>query len=413
MEEIVQQHQLAKARIHGWGGWYSLQYKDAEEEAAFVASDFKSSRDATMLLNAFVIACSWPVADAMVAGKPTHQYLNNLICGCFSLQLLSRGLLDRLADQRLAAEFFGWVTYATTFVEWLCVLHVDRSTGWTVYDDDSASMLVLTILIIFFQGLTVCWANGYRAVLCGMQGLSYIAVVTLVVCQHVPSRPKLLLRESEFIGIFCLIDVGVHTLVISQIYSRRICVAQLAGLAEQLAQQRDRLAFALAFAEKRTDSASDPAGSAPESCHSHTGPAPSRGVQPRLRSSGGSSRGNSARQRGGNVSDGVSVGGGGSVIGGGGGGGSGASSYGTNPEICGFVQDVVAEERDDDVTMAVYRNHRRLRDVARPNSLSPPGLRTCARDLDTAAVVRKGRTATGTRRSDGQHGHAVRRQRKL
>ena len=69
--------------------------------------------------------------------------------------------------------------------------------------------------------------------------------------------------------------------------SRRVYVAQLAGLAEQLAQQRDRLSFALAFAEKRAVSTSSDASGErvapsytpslndqPESTHS--GPTPYR-----------------------------------------------------------------------------------------------------------------------------------------
>lgn len=44
-----EQHILARARIHGWAGWRSLQYIDAEEEALFMANDFKGSRYVTLV----------------------------------------------------------------------------------------------------------------------------------------------------------------------------------------------------------------------------------------------------------------------------------------------------------------------------------------------------------------------------
>ena len=39
---------LAKSRIQ-WAGWRMLEYIDADEEAAFMATDFKSSRDVTLV----------------------------------------------------------------------------------------------------------------------------------------------------------------------------------------------------------------------------------------------------------------------------------------------------------------------------------------------------------------------------
>ena len=50
MDDMEEQHLRAKARIHGsWAGWSSLQYIDAEEEAAFMANDFRRSRDVTLV----------------------------------------------------------------------------------------------------------------------------------------------------------------------------------------------------------------------------------------------------------------------------------------------------------------------------------------------------------------------------
>ena len=49
MDDMEEQLLLAKARIHGWAGWHSLQYIDAQEERAFVANDFKSSLVVTLV----------------------------------------------------------------------------------------------------------------------------------------------------------------------------------------------------------------------------------------------------------------------------------------------------------------------------------------------------------------------------
>ena len=137
-DALEEQYLCAKARIHGWAGWETLKYVDAEEEEAFVANDFKSSYAVTMLLHAIVVA-AWPVVLLTVRGKPAHQYLIHLTIGCFLVQFLARSLLGRLTDQHRAASLFGWVAYTVTITQWLCILHVDRSTGLAVYDDGNAS----------------------------------------------------------------------------------------------------------------------------------------------------------------------------------------------------------------------------------------------------------------------------------
>ena len=65
--------------------------------------------------------------------------------------------------------------------------------------------------------LIVCAATGYCAARCAVQGLTYIALVTWIVYQHVPSGPDLLLTEVEFLGIFYAIVVAIHAMAVSQI----------------------------------------------------------------------------------------------------------------------------------------------------------------------------------------------------
>ena len=347
------------------------------------------------ILNAIVLASWAPVVCWIVPrGKAGREYTVHLIMGCFAVQLLARGVLDRLSDQRRAAALFGWVAWAITHLEWLCMGHVNYSTGYMVYDDDNASMLVLTITCIFIQGLVVCGATGYCAVRCSVQALSYVALATHLVSQHVPRGPDLLLSEVEFLGVFALIVVLLHAQAVSQIQcamqttpkaqrspvrppqralpyvapwsptwltalcgrcprllsvrccgasSRRIYVAQLSGFAEQLAQQRDRLSFALAFAEKRAASTSSqgtpteerateervtpetlqlPSNDRPESWDSHSGPAPYR-PESSGSGGGGSSSGGGGSSSGGGC--GSSSGGG---CGSNSGGGCGSSSGG-------------------------------------------------------------------------------------
>ena len=213
---MEEQRLLAKSRIHGWAGWQTLQYVDAAEEADFVANDFKSSRDTILLLN-FLILGSGPLVDGMISREnPARRRIIHLVMVCYVVQALARGASDRVADQHFAARIFGWVAYAITLIEWLCILYVDRCTSYIPYDDhENASMLVLTICVAFIQGLIVCTATGYCAARCAAQGLSYVLVVSAVISQHVPTA-RLLLTEIEFIGVFLLIVVICHAMVIAQ-----------------------------------------------------------------------------------------------------------------------------------------------------------------------------------------------------
>ena len=154
----------------------------------------------------------------MIRGKKAARgYLIHLTVGCFLVQFLARVVLDRFSDQRLAAALFGWIAWAITLSQWLCVLHVDRTTGLIAYADDNASLLVLTISAVFIQGLIVCAATGYCAARCAVQSVTYVAFVTWIVYQHVPSGPNLLLTEAEFLGLFYAIVVALHALAVSQI----------------------------------------------------------------------------------------------------------------------------------------------------------------------------------------------------
>ena len=76
---------------------------------------------------------------------------------------------------------------------------------------------LLAISTMFAQGLIVTQANGYCAARCVVLGFTYVAFATVVVHQHVPSRPHLLLTEAEFLGVFCFIVVGISALAISQV----------------------------------------------------------------------------------------------------------------------------------------------------------------------------------------------------
>lgn len=53
LEAMQEQCDRAKARIHGLAGWRTLQFMDADEEAAFTTNEFRSSRDTII-----VSACS-------------------------------------------------------------------------------------------------------------------------------------------------------------------------------------------------------------------------------------------------------------------------------------------------------------------------------------------------------------------
>ena len=168
------------------------------------------------LLNALAVLC-WPAAHLLVRGNAARKYVIDLVIGCFMVQFVARGALDRLPDQRLAATRFGWIACAITLTQWLCILYIDYSKGYVVYDDENASLLVLSISTIFIQGIIVCGANGYCAARCVVQGLAYIALVSAIVYRHVPSGPDLLLPKAEYLVTFIAIDLALHALAVSQI----------------------------------------------------------------------------------------------------------------------------------------------------------------------------------------------------
>ena len=156
--------------------------------------------------------------DILVSrGSAVRQFICYAMLVCSMAQALTRYALDYLVDQHFAAVAFGWVAMATTLIKWLCMLCVDRYTGFAIFDADDASMLVLGIITIFFQGLIAIPANAYWAQKSALQFSFIMTVVSWITHQHVPRDNKpLLLTPNEFTGLFLLIAVVIYVFGVTQ-----------------------------------------------------------------------------------------------------------------------------------------------------------------------------------------------------
>ena len=251
------------ARIHGWtAGWLSLQYVDREEEAAFVAKEFMNSRAVIVSITASQLAIISTTVMRMQDGLPTPAFTVIQLIGITLLvQLCARVALVWVANQLLAARIFGVVATLVTLSQWAVVIHVQRTTGYSILDaygvdvdaaaPSAAFFLVLGLLHMFLQGLISALSNGY----CALRTILLSFVVTgscgFYLHLHVPEPDWILLTEIELFAMFVAIVISCVALSLAQLHSRRGHLAQVAFLAEELAQQRDRLQYDLSFAEKR------------------------------------------------------------------------------------------------------------------------------------------------------------------
>ena len=252
----------ANARIHGWtAGWRSLMYVDCEEEAAFVAKEFMNSRvvivsiTASQLAIALISLMRMQIAALLTPAATVIKFvwITTLV------QFCGRVASVWLSNQFLAARAFGAVSAIVTLSQWAVVIHVKRTTGYSIIDayvvdadatsPSAAFFLVVGLVHIFLQGLVSAFAHGYCALRVILLGSLVMGLCGLYM--FFPASGRILLTEIEFFAMFAAIVLSCVTLSLAQMHSRRVHLAQVACLAEELAKQRDRLQYDLSFAQKR------------------------------------------------------------------------------------------------------------------------------------------------------------------
>ena len=225
-----------------------------------MAKEFMHSREVIVLITvsqlAIILITLMRMQDGLLT-IPTYTVFK-LVCVTLLVQLCARVALCTCGDQLFAARVFGVVSAMVTFSQWLVVIHVERTTGYSIIDAyvvDAASpshafFLVVGLLHTFLQGLICALSHAYCALRVILLGSLLHCFCGLYLYLHVQSPGPTLLTEIEFFGIFTAIVLSCVVLSLAQLHSRRVHVAQIACLAEELAKQRDRLQYDLSFAEK-------------------------------------------------------------------------------------------------------------------------------------------------------------------
>lgn len=230
-----------------------LQFIDLDEENAFVEKEFLTSRNSTVLTLATTLAIILMFHDKLERENPVQIFTCELCSFLIVLQLLLRVGLSCLSDQCFAAKAYRYAIFAIVVLQILSAIYVERTTGLALIDAESPSslFLVLGLLGVFFQALIAFNAAGFNAPGCIVQLVVCITLFGVHMYLHVPQPDRLLLTEVECFATYCLMAAICAGLSVAQTHSRRTHIAQVAHLAEELAKQRDRLQYALRFAEKR------------------------------------------------------------------------------------------------------------------------------------------------------------------
>ena len=224
----------ATERIHGWrAGWRMLQFIDPDEEATFVTKEFVASRDGIILLHIVAILTSGFMSK-MFHLLP-EILISQLGVAGWIVQLLVRLVLTRF-DQTQAAAIFGWASFSITISQWLCIILVERTTGFAVIDSDRAILPVLTLIGFILQGLIVTSANGHSTPVSVFQSITFTALCGGHLHMHVPQTDRDLMTEREFFCVFELLVVFCYSLTFMQLRSKRRYVAQINRITEQLVQ---------------------------------------------------------------------------------------------------------------------------------------------------------------------------------
>ena len=176
-----------------------------------------------------------------------------------------------MEDQVKAKNIYTVAAYVSTAVQWAWIIYCDRAHGYAVISDTPLCLLLMCIQVIL-QGIFCGSVASYNL---GCT-LAVYPIFAPIVAAHLyihepPPGHQLLMRKREFFGVFLFIVTIVVAVSVINTHTRRVHLAELAGLAEHYQRQRDRLQYDLVYsgssarAARRDRPRSDGSARAPES----------------------------------------------------------------------------------------------------------------------------------------------------
>lgn len=159
------------------------------------------------------------------------------------MQLLARIWLTSVEDQMKAANLCSALAYATTTMQWAVVIYCDQVHGYAVISD-TPLVLLLFVMQIILQGTFFGSVGTYRLSCIPVPYFFFTPIVSAHLYLHEPPPGRqLLLTKGEFLGVFLFVTTICIVISTVNVHTRRIHLAELAGLAEHYQRQRDRLQF--------------------------------------------------------------------------------------------------------------------------------------------------------------------------
>lgn len=193
--------------------------------------------------------------------------------------MLARLALCRLKDQRRASDMFTVLIYVSTALQWLIIIIIDQLHGYAPISD-TPLILLLFVMQIILQGTVFGYTVSYRF----SRTLTVYPLFVPIVGAHLylhdpPPGRSLLMTKLEFLGVFVFILTMCCVVSLVNVHTRRIHLAELAGLAEHYQRQRDRLHYDVVYSQGSAHAGARRDGSAraPESvdgllAHAHPPP---------------------------------------------------------------------------------------------------------------------------------------------
>jgi hypothetical protein len=171
-----------------------------------------------------------------------------------------------MEDQVKAKNIYTVAAYVSTAVQWAWIIYCDRAHGYAVISDTPLVLLLMCIQIILqgtFLGSIVSYNVGCTLLVYPIFGA--IVAAHLYIHEPPPGH-QLLMKKGEFFGVFFFIITILAAVSAINTHTRRVRLAELAGLAEHYQRQRDRLQYDLAYSGRSARAARrDGSERAPES----------------------------------------------------------------------------------------------------------------------------------------------------
>ena len=152
-----------------------------------------------------------------------------------------------MEDQVKAKNIYTVAAYVSTAVQWAWIIYCDRAHGYAVISDTPLVLLLMCIQIILqgtFLGSIVSYNVGCTLLVYPIFGA--IVAAHLYIHEPPPGH-QLLMKKGEFFGVFFFIITILAAVSAINTHTRRVHLAELAGLAEHYQRQRDRLQYDLVY----------------------------------------------------------------------------------------------------------------------------------------------------------------------